>query len=147
MIDPRRAAFEFPQGRNHKEMLKQQGGTNICKKKFRDQAIWFIDASSVGSDRGVCEMIWQMHKKCATLLDEDGCGVDEFSAHRVLESIKFATTIAELRAFLDSTLGYSNINGSSYESCKKISLVELLAYRFKQNWDVLVNCEGYNSKA
>jgi len=130
------------------EMKNKQGGTDICKKKFREQAIWFIDASNIGSDRQTYELVWQIHKKCALLENnnEDGCSVDEFSAHRVLESVKFATTIAQLREFLDNAAQYTSINGSSYEGCKRISLVEILVYRFNQNWDVLIHCDGYNSK-
>lgn len=109
----------------------------LRKKCYKEQALWFLNSlpSEMLKNIDLCEEVWKAHKTCSSL-DKDserGCMLDEFSAHRLLESCDDACTVRELRNFLitidpDRTMG-------------KFSLLEFLIYKYDVDWREVVNAE------
>ena len=63
--------------------------TEVRRKSFRDQAIWFLNSSEAGDDPEKCDLVHKLEQKCASV-ESTGSGkeesvVDEFMAHRLLE--------------------------------------------------------------
>mmetsp|Transcript_1547 Transcript_1547/g.2433 ORF Transcript_1547/g.2433 Transcript_1547/m.2433 type:complete len:383 (-) Transcript_1547:3608-4756(-) len=108
----------------------------LTSQNFKDQAIWFLNSTDANPED--CELVWRMHKKSVALekMKEDGTHLDAFSAHLVLESAQKACTIAEMREYL------LTIN----PDYKKVSLLELLCYKFGSNWRDIVNAPQYDQK-
>jgi len=119
---------------NEEKQLRQdlKHFSEIKRKKYRDQAIWFLNSYEYSHESKTCELVWKMHKKCAEIddLKEEGIGLNnEVTVHRVLEYSGAPATNTDLRNFL------SNIN-SNYNT---ISLIEILLFRFKVDWRNIVN--------
>ena len=70
-------------------------------------AIWFLNAywkngPNFSENAEECEKVWVYKNKCVELdrKGEDGCELDEFQAHRVLEQLEVALTVKDMRAVL-----------------------------------------------
>lgn len=113
-----------PENKTEEELFAE-----IKHLKYRNQAIWFLDTTEVGRERKECEEVWRIHKKCVQLdkKQEQGSYLDEFTAHRVLESCSKAYTVQEMRNLLIS------IN-PNYNKSKKVSLAELLIFNYEVDW-------------
>lgn len=62
--------------------------TEVRRKSFRDQAIWFLNSSEAGEDPASCELVRKLESKCSCDVSvklEDESVVDELMAHRLLE--------------------------------------------------------------
>jgi len=116
---------------------------DVKSLKYRDQAIWFLNVTEIGTDNKECEEVWRIHKKCAQLdkKKENGSHLDEFSSHRVLESCSRAYTHQEMRKFLVSV-------NPDYTKAKKVSLAELLVFNYEVDWKraVLNKCLDWEAK-
>lgn len=105
----------------------------LRRKSFRDQAIWFLDTSSVGDHPDKCESVRRIEQKCADMESKPSDGeekvLDEFTSHRLLEYSDCACSALELRNFVDS------IHGSKR---RRVSLAELLIFAFGEDWKELI---------
>jgi hypothetical protein len=100
-------------------------------RSFRDQAIWFLNTSSVGQDKEKCEYVRRIEQKCLDV--ENGNGeslLDEFTAHRLLEYSNKPCTVPAFRNFVEGIHG---------NKTRCVSLAELLIYVFEDDWVTLVN--------
>ncbi len=107
----------------------------ITDKKYKDQAIWFLNAHDCSSDLESCELVWKMHKKFVEYdadNGEDGSYLsNEIDAQRVLEHVGSPLTQIQLRKFLGGIKPQRNF--------KTISLVEVIFCYFSvDNWKELV---------
>lgn len=104
----------------------------IRRKSFREQAVWFLNSTAAGDSAKSCELVRSLEEKCSSLHQTtEESVVDELAALRLLESSDKPCTRAELRSFLETI--------SSDDRPRRISLAELLIYRFGYDWRALVN--------
>ena len=128
-----------------KEMPKTEDEIfqEVKKLKYRNQAIWFLNSTEYGQDASECEEVWRIHKKCAQLdkMEEKGSHLDEFNAHRVLESCSKAYTVQEMRNLLVSI-------DSHYCDYKRVSLAEILIFNYGVDWRKAVHqrCLDWEAK-
>lgn len=97
--------------------------------RFRDQAVWFLNSTDCGKDESMSEEVWNMQHECDRLdkkKGEKGSYLDEFSAHRLLESHNDPLTISEMRNALR--------NLETDCDTRKVTLSELLIYKYKVDW-------------
>lgn len=115
--------------------------SEIRKKTYKDQAIWFLNSYKDSHKLDICEFVWKMHKKCVDIdeLKEYGCRLNnEVAAHRVLEHSGAPATNLDLRNFLVEL-------NTDYTA---ISLVELLLFHFNVSWRHIVNAPAcYDTKS
>ena len=107
---------------------------------YKDQAQWFLNAFWAG-ETGPCfsanedkaEEIWAIVNKAVTLdkkKGEEGCELDEWEAHQLLESFGCTLTVEKMRAVLkDIDLDFN----------KMMSLTEYFIFKFEVDWKTLVN--------
>jgi hypothetical protein len=112
----------------------------LRRKSFRDQAMWFLNASSVGENPEKCESVRRIERKCIEVESKssyDGEKVlDEFTAHRLLEFSNNACSVPVFRSFVESIHGNKR---------RRVSLAELLIYVFNDDWRKLVDSpESYD---
>jgi len=108
----------------------------ICDMSYKAQAIWFLN-SFWNEHSGEAEKLWkyvEMANKIDLERHEDGCGLDELNAHRLLEIFDETLTVREMRtqlrnvgAILDS------------ERPKNVPLCHLLLARYRSDWHYFVN--------
>lgn len=112
------------ESKSEQEMFEE-----VRRLRYRSQAIWFLDSTGVGKDIEQCEEVWRIHKKCVQLDEkkEEGAYLNEFNAHRVLESCSRAIFPSEMRNFLVSV-------NPEYSKAKKVSLAELLILIYEVDW-------------
>jgi len=116
--------------------------TNLCKKTYKEQAVWFLNARwpTVGDKNA--EDLWNYVHKFADLDQAKkaaGNELDELNAHRFLEHYDNHHTVKALRDEL-RTVGVDNF--------KYIPLTMFLIWHFKFDWHVLVNApQGDNAEA
>jgi len=116
--------------------------TDLCKKTYKEQAVWFLNARwpTVGDKNA--EDLWNYVHKFADLDQAKkaaGNELDELNAHRFLEHYDNHHTVKALRDEL-RTVGVDNF--------KYIPLTMFLIWHFKFDWHVLVNApQGDNAEA
>jgi chemotaxis protein histidine kinase CheA len=106
--------------------------SNLCKKTYKEQAIWFLNASWLSNEKSA-EDFWKYVQKCADLdlqKKATGCELDELNTHRFLEHFKNERTVKELRDELRK-VGVDNF--------KYIPLTMFLIWNYKLDWHRLVN--------
>ena len=110
----------------------------LRRKSFREQAMWFLNTSSVGESPEKCESVRRIEQKCTDIESsnrDDENSLDEFTAHRLLEYANNPCSAPELRSFVDGIYGSKR---------RRISLAELLIFTFGDDWRKLVNSHGCN---
>jgi len=116
--------------------------TSLCKKTYKEQAIWFLNAQwpSIGGQNS--EDLWKyVHKAGELDLQKKATGneLDELNMHRFLESFKNERTVKELRDELRK-VGVDNF--------KYIALSMFLIWHYRFDWHKLVNAsQGDNAAA
>jgi len=125
------------EGANDREKL-----TTLCKKTYKEQAIWFLNASWETSGQGSAEDLWKyVHKANELDLQKKNAGseFDELNMHRFLESFKNERTVKELRDELRK-VGVDNF--------KFIPLTMFLIWHYRFDWHKLVHAsQGDNAAA
>lgn len=117
----------------------------LSHKKYKDQAVWFMNAywDDIGSKHG--EDIWEYVGKFSQLDSSkgpDGCQLDEMKSHRLLEAFGEPLTVVAFRKeFREIDLDFN----------KQMSMSEFLLYKYKEHSMVkmrtLVNAtQGGNEK-
>jgi chromosome segregation ATPase len=122
----------------------QEKLSDLAKRKYKDQAIWYLNAFWNDFAEKEANNIWTYQHKY-TELDvtnkAEGTELDELSFHRFLEQINSTMTVAQCRNFLrDAGVDMSKI-------AKYVSLVHYLTARYKSDWHKLVNAsQGDNQE-
>jgi len=124
-------------GANDRDML-----TSLCKKTYKEQAIWFLNAQWPNVAGQHAEDLWKyVHKANELDLQKkaEGNELDELNMHRFLESFKNERTVKELRDELRK-VGVDNF--------KYIPLSMFLIWHYRFDWHKLVHAsQGDNSAA
>jgi DNA repair exonuclease SbcCD ATPase subunit len=113
----------------------------LCKKTYKDQAIWFLNAYWHTFGQKEAETIWNYKHKCDQLDLEkknEGCALDELNAHRWLEGFKQPMTVKEMRDALRAS-------GAS-EKFSSVPITHFLVTIYKANWKELVNASQGDNK-
>src|SRR3989338_1148131 len=108
----------------------------ICDMSYKAQAIWFLN-SFWDKHGGEAEKFWAyvtMANKIDLEKHEEGCGLDELNAHRLLEIFDETLTVREMRTQL-RTVGAI----TEAERPKNVPLAHLLLARYKADWHHFVN--------
>eukprot|EP01103_Thecamoeba_quadrilineata_P021621 TRINITY_DN9_c0_g2_i1.p1 TRINITY_DN9_c0_g2~~TRINITY_DN9_c0_g2_i1.p1 ORF type:complete len:323 (-),score=128.24 TRINITY_DN9_c0_g2_i1:90-1058(-) len=115
-------------GSNDNDKLK-----DLYTKSYKDQAIWFLNAYWKQFGEKEAENIWTYAHKMVEL-DKDkgkeGNQLDEFHAHRFLESFKDPLTVLEMREKLFKV---------GIEKSKYVALTAYLVSHYSADWHYLVN--------
>merc|ERR1711976_973868 len=109
----------------------------LCKKTYKEQAVWFLNCFWEDFAEKEAELIWQYvetNEKLDLENHEEGCGLDEMKAHVFLEKFDETLTVREMRAKLRST----GAIGES-ERPKLVPLTHYLLYKYDAAWHVLVD--------
>jgi hypothetical protein len=122
-------------GSNDTEKLK-----DLFSKTYKEQAVWFLNGYWKQQEKEA-ENIWKYAQKMVEL-DKDkgkeGNQLDEFQAHRFLESFKDPLTVLEMREKLFKV---------GIEKTKFVSLSAYLLSHYTADWHYLVNApQGDNQE-
>lgn len=100
---------------------------------YKDQSQFVLNAFWVEFGKDNAEIVWDLCAKMVELDErngENGCELDELTAHRFLESLEETLTVRELRDVLREI---------DIDTNKNVSMAEYLIYRFKCDWHELVH--------
>jgi hypothetical protein len=114
----------------------------LCKKKYKDQTIWFLNAYWHKLGEAGAENLWNFAHKASSLdlqKNADGCEMDEFNAHKFLEHFKQTMTVREMRDTLRDT-------GVVKGQIKMFPLIFFLIAINKSDWHELVNAAQGDNK-
>jgi len=107
----------------------------LCEKKYKDQAIWFLNAFWYKFAEKEAEKIWAYKHRFAELDQQrhaDGCQLDELFAHRFLESFNETMTVLQMRNGLRDV-------GIPDPKPYMVPISYFLIFRFRADWHELVN--------
>jgi chromosome segregation ATPase len=108
----------------------------ICDLSYKGQAVWWLNAFW-DSYQGEAEKLWAYVEK-ANEIDlehhDQGSGLDELNAHRLLEIFDETLTVREMRTQLRSVGAIGE-----KERPKLVPLAHLLLARYKSDWHHFVN--------
>merc|ERR1712232_1063224 len=110
---------------------------DICKKTYKEQAVWFLNCFWEDFAEKEAETLWkyvETNEKLDLENHEEGCGLDEMKAHVFLEKFDETLTVREMRAKLRST----GAIGES-ERPKLVPLTHYLLYKYNADWRLLVD--------
>jgi len=106
--------------------MKQQSFDQFVKMNYADQGKAFLNAYW-DQHSGEAENIWTWAHKFAELdLDKkaEGCDLDEFNAHRFLETLKETKTVRQMR---------SEIKEADLDFNRRLALIEYCIWKYKKN--------------
>ena len=114
----------------------------LCKKTYKEQIIWFLNAFWHKFEADA-ERLWKFNEKCKELdleKHEEGCSLDEMSAHRFLEIFKETMTVREMRNKLRSSgaIGEGRV--------PTVPITHILIFRYDIDWRYLVNASQGDNK-
>lgn len=130
-------------------MINLKGDTDaeklsfLGKQSYKEQAVWFLNAYWEKFDvEKHADDIWTWTNKFQELDKKgaEGCELDEFQAHRFLESIGEILTVKKMREVLKEI---------DLDFNKYVSLIEFIVYKFKEDGvtvNTLVNVKPANSE-
>jgi myosin heavy subunit len=108
----------------------------ICDLSYKGQAVWWLNAFW-STHQGEAEKLWAYVEK-ANDIDlehhDQGSGLDELNAHRLLEIFDETLTVREMRTQLRSVGAIGE-----KERPKLVPLAHLLLARYKSDWHHFVN--------
>jgi myosin heavy subunit len=108
----------------------------ICDLSYKGQAVWWLNAFW-STHQGEAEKLWAYVEK-ANDIDlehhDQGSGLDELNAHRLLEIFDETLTVREMRTQLRSVGAIGE-----KERPKLVPLAHLLLARYKSDWRHFVN--------
>jgi len=127
-------------GANDDEKIK-----DLLTKSHKAQAIWFLNAFWKSTGAKEAERIWSFVQKFNQLdlqKGKDGTSLDEFTAHKFLESFQETMTVVDLRNKLRE-VGAIPAQGRP----KDFPITHFLIARFGADWHTLVNAkQGDNAE-
>merc|ERR1712232_810727 len=110
---------------------------DICKKTYKEQAVWFLNCFWEDFAEKEAETLWkyvETNEKLDLENHEEGCGLDEMKAHVFLEKFDETLTVREMRAKLRSTGAIGET-----ERPKNVPLTHYLLYKYNADWNKLVD--------
>ncbi|EKE42129.1 hypothetical protein ENUP19_0304G0029 [Entamoeba nuttalli] len=115
---------------NDTEKTKLQ---DLCNKKYKEQAIWFLNAYWLENGEAEAENVWDYCNKFGEFDPEnhaDGCSLDELNIHRILEHYNEHQTIQQFR---------ESLRNQQFEFKKLFALCVFLAWHYKMPLKKLIN--------
>ncbi|KNC51706.1 uncharacterized protein AMSG_07772 [Thecamonas trahens ATCC 50062] len=115
--------------------------SDLCKKKYSEQAVWFLNGFWNKGMKEEAENVWKFAQKFIELdasNSKDGNEIDEFLSHKFLETLDETMTVLEMRKKLREI--DQDANGH-------MALLEYLVYRYGFGVDETVNApQGGNQE-
>lgn len=112
----------------------------LSEKKYKDQAIWFLNAYWLENGEKEAENIWNYVLKFSEYDNEnheEGCALDELNIHRILEFYNDQQTIQQFR---------ESLRQQNVEFKRTFALCIFLAWHYKMPIKKLVNApQGHQS--
>jgi len=107
---------------------------DLCKKNYKEQAIWYLNAFWKKLGEKEAANIWTFKHKYDSLDPQgaEGCQLDELNAHRFLEANKETLTVSALR----QKLAEAGVDKNTKR--KYVPLIHYLLFRYKDNLHTLV---------
>ncbi|EDR29869.1 hypothetical protein EDI_348590 [Entamoeba dispar SAW760] len=105
----------------------------LCNKKYKEQAIWFLNAYWLENGEAEAENVWDYCNKFGEFDPEnhaDGCSLDELNIHRILEHYNEHQTIQQFR---------ESLRNQQFEFKKLFALCVFLAWHYKMPLKKLIN--------
>nr|BAN39812.1 hypothetical protein [Entamoeba histolytica] len=106
---------------------------DLCNKKYKEQAIWFLNAYWLENGEAEAENVWDYCNKFGEFDPEnhaDGCSLDELNIHRILEHYNEHQTIQQFR---------ESLRNQQFEFKKLFALCVFLAWHYKMPLKKLIN--------
>jgi len=110
-----------------KEEKDKKRFTELTRMKYAEQAKWFLNGFWGSSGEKEAENIWKFATRFIALDEKqkkNGCELEEFLAHKFLESLGETLTIVELRAKLRKI---------DLDANGKMALLEYLCFRYHKS--------------
>eukprot|EP00011_Vannellida_sp_DIVA3-517-6-12_P014162 CAMPEP_0114612154 /NCGR_PEP_ID=MMETSP0168-20121206/4478_1 /TAXON_ID=95228 ORGANISM="Vannella sp., Strain DIVA3 517/6/12" /NCGR_SAMPLE_ID=MMETSP0168 /ASSEMBLY_ACC=CAM_ASM_000044 /LENGTH=320 /DNA_ID=CAMNT_0001823135 /DNA_START=45 /DNA_END=1007 /DNA_ORIENTATION=- len=114
----------------------QERFSSLCQKTHKEQVVWFLNAYWAEHQNDASKLWDWCHKAVELDLQnhENGNGLDELNAHRLLEHFDETMTVREMRESLRST---GAISASARPKVDPITHV--LVFKYKADWKELIN--------
>lgn len=106
---------------------------NLCQMSYKEQCVFFLNAFWLDFGEKEADNIWNYCAKFVELdieKKEEGCAVDEFNAHRFLESFDRTLSVRAMR---------EKLYGVGVEKVKLVPITYYLIFHFDVDWSKLVN--------
>jgi hypothetical protein len=116
---------------------------SVAKMTYKEQAVWLLNAFWETLGTSQAEELWILVNKCVELDSTNraqGCGLDEFHAHRFLEHFQETHTVQQLRDKLRSTGALSS------GAIRTVPLIHILIIKYNVDWRALVNAAQGNKE-
>lgn len=114
--------------------------TELTHMKFAEQAKWYLNGFWKDGAEQEAEMIWKYTQKFIELDDKkkaEGCELDEFQAHKFLESLGETLTVVALR---------EKLRKIDLDCDGKVALLEYLTFRYNKTVKEIINApQGDNT--
>jgi len=118
---------------------------DLCSKSYKEQAIWFLNATWKSIGEKEAERLWKYVEKFNSLdlqKGKEGSALDEVMAHKFLETFQETMTVVEMRNKLREVGAIPQAGRP-----KDFPLTHFLIARFKVDWHILVNAtQGDNAE-
>jgi len=113
---------------------------SLTRKKYADQAIWFLNGFWKDEAEKESENIWKCAQKFIELdsKKKEGNELDEFWSHKFLESLGETLTVIQLR---------DKLRKIDLDANGKMALLEYLCFKYEKNIPDMINApQGDNTK-
>src|SRR3989338_4889123 len=107
--------------------------SELCKKTYKEQAIWFLNGFWLEGARDNTEHVWKVHDTFCEYdgkKGKDGNELNEFDSHRILEKYDETLSAIKMREALREI---------DQDNNKHMSLIEYLIWRYKKSVQACVN--------
>jgi len=101
----------------------------LTRKAYVDQAKWFLNGFWNAGMESECENVWKYTQKFIEL-NKNGCELDEFQAHKFLESLGETLTVIQLR---------EKLRKIDLDANGKMALLEYLSFKYSKEVKQVVN--------
>jgi len=104
----------------------------LTRMKYADQAKWYLNGFWTEGAEPEADSVWKFATKCIELdkRKKDGCELDEFEAHKFLESLGETLTVIQLR---------EKLRKIDVDNNGKMALLEYLAFKYSKSIKSIVD--------
>jgi DNA polymerase III alpha subunit (gram-positive type) len=120
---------------------QRKGFADIVAKKYSDQAIWYLNGFWKDGAEAEAETVWKYAQKFIEIDEKrkkEGNELDEFQAHKFLESLGETLTVVAMR---------DRLRQIDLDFNRRVALIEYLTVRYGKNVDQILNApQGDNGE-
>jgi len=111
----------------------------LTKKNYKDQSVWFLNGFWDNGASSESENVWKFTQKFIELdkRKKDGNDLDEFEAHKFLESLGETLTVIALR---------ERLRQIDVDNNNRMALIEYLIFKYGKSVEQVVNAPQSDNK-